>query len=77
MAKTTPPPQAVYHKDAQNLYLLESSGTYYVLFKRAGKQIRHFLKSTDPTLARLNRVNVAGKITLADLARRWLDSPSI
>ena len=78
------PSRTVFHKVAQNLYRLESSGTYYALFKRAGKQIRRSLKTTDPALARrrlnelgdkvahLNRTKGAGKITFADLAERWL-----
>lgn len=56
------------------------------MFKRAGKQIRRSLKTTDPALARrrlnelgnkiarLNQFKGAGKITFADLAKRWLDS---
>ena len=80
------PPQAVFHKVAKNLYRLESSGKYYALFKRAGKQIRKSLNTTDLTLARrrlgelgkkvarLNTINGARKITFADLAKRWLDN---
>ena len=80
------PPQAVFHKVAQNLYQLESSGTYYALFKRSGKQIRRSLKTTHPALARrrlgelgnkvakLNQVRGANKITFADLSKRWLDT---
>ena len=43
---------AVFRKVAQNLYRLESSGVYYALFKRSGKQIRKSLKTVDPALAR-------------------------
>jgi integrase len=80
------PLQAVFHKVAQNLYRLESSGTYYALFKRSGKQIRRSLKTSDPALgrrrlgelrnkvARLNQVRGASKITFADLSKRWLES---
>jgi len=32
---------SVFHKAARNLYRLESSETYYALFKRGGKQIRN------------------------------------
>jgi hypothetical protein len=46
------PSRAVFHKVAQNLNRLESYRTYYALFKRAGKQIRRSLKTTDPALAR-------------------------
>src|ERR1017187_1506359 len=80
------PTGAVFHKVAQNLYRLESSGTYYALFKRSGKQIRRSLKTTDPALARrrlgelrnkvarLNTTKGAGKITFANLASRWLEN---
>lgn len=80
------PPKAVFHKVAQNLYRLESSGAYYALFKRAGKQIRRSLKTDDPALARrrlgelrnkvarLNTIKGASKITFAKLAKRWLDN---
>ena len=36
----TPSARTVFHKVGQNLYRLESSGAYYALFKRGGKQIR-------------------------------------
>ena len=80
-----PPPKAVFHKVAQNLYRLESSGTYYALFKRSGKQIRRSLKTNDPALARrrlgelrekvarLNQVKGATKLNFGSLAKRWLD----
>lgn len=80
------PERSVFHKVAQNLYRLDSSGTYYALFKRSGKQIRRSLKTTDPALARrrlgelrtkvarLNTIKGASKITFALLAKRWLDS---
>jgi len=32
--------QPVFHKVAENLYRLESSGGYYALVKRGGKQFR-------------------------------------
>ena len=79
-----PPSGPVFHKVAQNLYRLESSGTYYALFKRGGKQIRKSLKTTDGALARrrlsdlrnkvsrLNQARGASKITFAELAARWL-----
>jgi len=34
------PPGAVLHKVAQTVHRIESSGNYYALFKRSGKQIR-------------------------------------
>jgi hypothetical protein len=84
-----PPPtttKVVFRKVAQNLYRLESSGTYYALFKRAGKQIRRSLKTDDRTLARrrldefhskvarLNPAKGANKFTFAQLGKRWLDN---
>jgi integrase len=77
-------PRAVFHKVAQNSYWLESSKTYYALFKCAGKQIRRSLKTTDSALAqrrlnelrdkvsRLNQTKGASKLTFASLAERWL-----
>src|SRR5881296_1452720 len=74
----------VFHKVGQNLYRLESSGGYYALFKRSGKQIRRSLKTTDPALARrrlgelhdkvsrLNQTKGASKITFKQLGDRWL-----
>jgi hypothetical protein len=73
--KPEPPSRAIFHKVAQNLYRLESAATYYALFKRTGKQIRHSLKTTDSVLARrrlnklsekvarLNQTKGANKIT--------------
>src|SRR5438874_10516373 len=51
-AKSTEPAvQSVFHKVAENLYRLESSGGYYALIKRAGKQFRRSLKTKDRKLA--------------------------
>ena len=78
------PSGAVFRKVAQNLYRLESSRTFYARFKRAGKQIRRSLKTTDSALARrrlnelrdkvsrLNRTKDASQLTFASLAERWL-----
>ncbi|MBW8864376.1 MAG: hypothetical protein JF609_05530 [Verrucomicrobia bacterium] len=78
------PVQAVYHKVAENLYRQESSGSYYALFKPAGKQIWKSLKTKDAALARrrlnelrdkvarLNQAKGASKLTFGDLAERWL-----
>ena len=81
---TVPARQPVFNKVGENLYRLESSGAYYALLKRGGKQIRRSLKTTDAALARrrltelrakvarLNQTPGAGKITFAELAQRWL-----
>jgi hypothetical protein len=94
MGKKPPlsPPPAVFHKVAQNLYRLDSSEIYYALFKRAGKQIRRSLKTTNPALARrrlgelvkkvarLNQVKGAGKILFCSLTWPnvgWITTASI
>ena len=63
-----------------------SSGRYYALLKRAGKQIRKSLKTTDRALAqrrlgdlrakvtRLNQTSGASKITFKELGERWLSN---
>jgi hypothetical protein len=43
--------QPVFHKVAENLYRLESSGRYYALVKKGGKQFRRSLKTKDRKLA--------------------------
>src|ERR1035438_4532287 len=40
-----PAEQPVFHKVAENLYRLESSGGYYALIKKGGKQFRRSLKT--------------------------------
>ena len=35
----------MFHKVAENLYRLESSGGYYALIKKSGKQFRRSLKT--------------------------------
>ena len=74
-----------FRKVGENLYRLKTTGTYYALFKRGGKQIRKSLKTTDRKLAkrrlstqrekvsRLNTDKDTRNITLAELSGRWLD----
>lgn len=50
--KTTPIVQNTLQHAGENLYRNQSSGIYYALFKRDGKQIRRSLKTTDKDLAR-------------------------
>lgn len=50
--KTTPIVQHALQHAGENLFRNKSSGIYYALFKRAGKQIRRSLKTTDKGLAR-------------------------
>jgi len=39
--------QPVFHKVAENLYRLESSGGYYALVKKGDKQFRRSLKTNE------------------------------
>src|SRR5229473_5660885 len=49
---TTPIVQRTLKHAGENLYRNQSSGIYYALFKRDGKQIRRSLKTADKELAR-------------------------
>ena len=71
----------------ENLYRRESSGVYYALVKRAGKQFRRSLKTTDPKFAhrRLNELrddvaalvsHDAHTVTVETVAERWLAATS-
>jgi integrase len=78
--------QPVFHKVAENLYRLESSGGYYALVKKGGKQFRRSLKTKDRKLAerRLKELKAqVGHLSLSDDAKltfeevakdRWLES---
>jgi integrase len=77
--------QPVFHKVAENLYRLESSGGYYALVKKSGKQFRRSLKTKDRKLADRRLKELKGQIgclTLTDdaklgfeaVANRWLES---
>ncbi len=77
--------QAGYTQVAECLFRHDSSGKYYALLKRSGKQIRRSLKTTDRKLAerrladfrekvgQLDLANGRGKMAFTDLAKRWLD----
>ena len=80
-----PAGQPVFHKVAENLYRLESSGGYYALIKKGGKQFRRSLKTKDRKLAdrRLKEIKEQiGCLALTDdaklgfeaVANRWLES---
>ncbi len=66
----------------ENLWRNQSSGIYYALFKRGGKQIRRSLKTTDRTLAKRRLEDLRGKVeglkvgvkdlSFGDLAAKWL-----
>jgi integrase len=85
--KMTPTPagQPVFHKVAENLYRLESSGGYYALLKRGGKQFRRSLKTKDRKLAdrRLNalrakvgclKISDDAKLNFEKVAKLWLET---
>jgi integrase len=87
MRKNLSPPveQPVFHKVAENLYRLESSGGYYALIKKGGKQFRRSLKTKDRKLAdrRLKELKeqigclsltVDAKLGFEAVANRWLES---
>ena len=46
-----------FRKVGENLYRLKTTGTYYALFKRGGKQIRKSLKTTERKLTK-RRLNM-------------------
>lgn len=76
--------QATMLKVGENLYRNESSGTYYGIVKRSGKQIKRSLKTKDFAMAKrylkqfetkVDRMDpMKGKVKIAfkDLAKRWL-----
>jgi hypothetical protein len=64
---TTPsaPQQTVFHKLAENLYRLESSGGHYALVKKGGKQFR-LSRTKDRKLADRRLKEIKGQVdTLA------------
>lgn len=73
------------HRVGHCLYRSEKSGVYYAILKRAGKQIKRSLKTSDAALAKrllasfqekAARLNTSenAKITFAELGKRWLQS---
>jgi len=75
----------VFHRVAENLYRLETSGGYYALVKRGNKQFRRSLKTKDRKLAhrRLTEFQAQiGNLTISDdarlsfdeIAKRWMDT---
>lgn len=80
-----PPQHPVFHKVAENLYRLASSGGYYALVKRGGKQFRRSLKTTDRKLAERRLADLKAQVgmlsisddanlSFQDVAQRWLES---
>ena len=75
----------MFHKVAENLYRLESSGGYYALIKKGGKQFRRSLKTKDRKLADRRLKEIKGqigcltftedaKLGFEAVANRWLKS---
>ena len=75
----------MFHKVAENLYRLESSGGYYALLKRGGKQFRRSLKTKDRKLAdrRLSelrakvgslKISPDAKLNFEQAAKLWLET---
>ena len=62
----------VFHRVAENLYRLETSGGYYALIKRGDKQFRRSLKTKDRKLADRRLVELraqVGNLTISKDAR--------
>ena len=77
--------KVVFHRVAENLYRLESSGGYYALLKRGDKQFRRSLRTGDRKLAdrRLAelraqvgqlRITEEAKLSFDEVAARWMSS---
>ncbi len=77
---------SAFRKVGECLYRNESSGIYYALVKRSGKQFRRSLKTKDRRLAErklgdfrakvglLSTTARASDFTFEDIAKRWLES---
>ena len=79
--------KVVFHRVAENLYRLETSGGYYGLVKRGAKQFRRSLKTKDRKHAERRLVELrarVGNLTITDeagltfdqVAKRWMDVTS-
>jgi len=79
--------KVVFHRVAENLYRLETSGGYYGLVKRGAKQFRRSLKTKDRKHAERRLVELrarVGNLTISDeagltfdqVAKRWMDVTS-
>ena len=86
--KSRPEPSSKepFQKVAECLYRRLPSGVYYALVKRAGKQYRRSLKTTDRKLAertlsefrqkvgRLDHTKTRSHVTFAEIAKHWLST---
>ena len=74
----------VFQKVGEPLYRYSSNRVYYARIKVGGKEIKRFLRTTDPALARRNLAALKdelrqtdrsqGRVTLAELADRYLET---
>ena len=73
----------VFHRVAENLYRLESSGGYYALLKRGDKQFRRSLRTKDRKLAERRLAELRAQVgnlriseeagqSFEDVAKRWM-----
>lgn len=83
LAETAAARKVVFHRVAENLYRLETSGGYYALVKRGDKQFRRSLRTKDRKLAerRLKeyrsevgnlRITEDAFLAFEDIAERWM-----
>ena len=80
LAATKAPRKLVFHRVAENLYRLESSGGYYALLKRSDKQFRRSLKTKDRKLAERRLVELraqVGNLTIGEEARLTFDEVAV
>lgn len=75
-----------FRKVAECLYRMESSGIYYALVKRSGKQYRRSLRTKDRKLAErrlsdfrqkvgsLSQTKSAAQVSFADVSKLWLET---
>ena len=63
------PTGRTYTKVAECLYRCDSSGVYYALLKKSGKQIRRSLKTDDRKLAERNLAEFKEKVSRLDLTQ--------
>src|SRR5262245_3521872 len=75
--------KVVFHRVAENLYRLETSGGYYGLVKRGDKQFRRSLKTKDRKLAERRLAELRARVGslvisedaglgFIDIAKRWM-----
>ncbi len=80
-------PKVVFNRVSENLYRLETSGGYYALVKRGGKQFRRSLKTKDRKLAERRlaeyqaqvgclTISKDSRLSFDDIADRWMAATS-